>query len=106
MRKLNLVIVLIALASLVAASSLQAETHSFKLTREAQLNGTTLKAGTYKLELNGSGEAVLYRNGDRVAQARAEVKPNSNGTAGSVVTGANGELQEIRFKHKVVVFVR
>lgn len=106
MRKLNLFIAVIALVSLVAASSLQAETHRFTLSREAQLNGTALKAGAYKLELNGSGEAVLYRNGDLVAKARVEVKPNGNSTANSVVTGANGELQEIRLKHKVVVFVR
>jgi hypothetical protein len=105
MRRLNLVIVLIALASLAAASSLQAETHSFTLSREAQLNGTTLKAGTYKLELNGGGEAVIRRGKEIVVKAPAEVRPG-NGAPNSVVTAGNGELREIRLKNKVVVFVR
>ena len=106
MRKLNLFIAVIALVSLAAASSLQAETHSFTLSREAQLNGTALKAGAYKLELNGGGEAVIRRGKEALVTARAEVKPNDTGVSNSVVTGANGELQEVRLKNKVVVFVR
>ncbi|MCI0402054.1 MAG: hypothetical protein L0212_00840 [Acidobacteria bacterium] len=106
MRKLNLLVALIALASLAAASSLQAETHSFTLSREAQLNGTTLKPGLYKLELNGGGEALIRRGKEVLVKAPAEVRPNSNGAAGSIVTGPNGELREVRLKNKVVVFVR
>jgi hypothetical protein len=105
MRKLNLLIAFIALASLAAASSLQAETHSFTLTREAQLNGTTLKPGLYKLELNGGGEASIRRGKDVLVKAPAEVRPNE-GAANSVVTGADGQLREVRLKNKVVVFVR
>ncbi len=105
MRKLNLLVALIALASLAAASSLQAETHSFTLTREAQLNGTTLKPGLYKLELNGGGEALIRRGKEVLVKAPAEVRPGT-GAANSVVTGADGELREVRLKNKVVVFVR
>lgn len=107
MRKTVTLLAVIALVGLVATSLAWAESHSFKLLRDANLNGTQLKPGLYKLQMNGDGEAVISRDGKEVAKARAEIKPLENrSSSGTVLVGANGELREIRLNGKVVVFVR
>lgn len=107
MRKLFTTTLAIALAAALAASPLSAKTHSFKLLRDATVNGAELRAGTYKLELNGQGEAVIYRSGEVVAKARVEVRPLENGSRrGTVLQGADGSIREIRLNKEVVVFVR
>ncbi len=107
MRKTVTLLAVIALVGLVATSLVAAESHSFKLNREANINGTQLKPGLYKLKMNGDGEAVISRDGREVVKAKAEIKPIDGGsTSGTVLVGANGELREIRLNGKVVVFVR
>lgn len=106
MRRLFSTAAVLTLVATVAAGSLWAETHSFKLFREGTINGTTLKAGTYKLELNGQGEALIYSGRRMVAKARVEVR-NSNGEArGSVLQDPDDSIREIRLNKQVVVFVR
>ena len=107
MRRVITVLAVVALVGLVATSVAAAESHSFKLLRDANLNGTQLKPGLYKLQMNGDGEAVISRDGKEVAKARAEIKPLENRrSSGTVLVGADGELREIRLNGKVVVFVR
>lgn len=107
MRTLFTVTVAIALVAALTASPLWAKTHSFKLFRDGSLNGTELPAGTYKLELNGQGEALIYRNGEMLVKAKVEVKPLSNSaTNNSVLQLSDGTVREIRLKKEVVVFVR
>ncbi|HXE74476.1 MAG TPA: hypothetical protein VNN18_02415 [Candidatus Xenobia bacterium] len=107
MKRAITLLALIALVGVLAANSVAAESHSFKLFREVSLNGTQLKPGNYKVTMNGNGEAVISRDGREVAKARAEIKPIDGGSSsGTVLTGANGELREIRLNGKVVVFVR
>jgi len=106
MKRAITLLALIALG-LVATNLVAAESHSFKLFREANLNGTTLKPGNYKLTMNGDGEAVISRDGREVVKSKAEIKPIDGGsTSGTVLVGANGEVREIRLNGKVVVFVR
>ena len=107
MRKLFTATLIIALAAALAASPLLAKDHSFKLLRDSSINGTDLKAGTYKLELSGDNEALIYRNGEMVVKARVEVKPLANGQRSrSVLLAEDGSVREIRLSDKVVVFVR
>ena len=106
MRRLFSTAAVLALAATLAAGSLWAETHSFKLFREGTINGTTLKPGTYKLELNGQGEALIYRGRQMVAKARVEVRASNGEARGSVLQAADGSIQEIRLHKQVVVFVR
>ncbi|MBI2956079.1 MAG: hypothetical protein HYY26_02080 [Acidobacteria bacterium] len=107
MRKLFTTAVLIALVAMAAASPLRAEAHKFELTRTASLNGIELSPGSYKLKLNGEGEALIYRGKELVVKSRVEVKPLARGSASaSVLQAADGSLREIRLNKKVVVFVR
>lgn len=99
--------IVIALAAALTASPLWADSYSFKLPEGGSINGTELKAGAYKLELNSQGEAVIYRHGQVVAKAPAEVEPLNNGTTkNSILRAADGSVLEIRLKDEVVVFVR
>jgi hypothetical protein len=107
MRRLAAVLVLAALVGLTAASPVWAKAYTFKLHRAGSINGTQLAAGMYQLELNGQEEAVISRNGERIATTRVEVKPLSNGTSGgSVLQAADGSIREIRLKDQVVVLAR
>lgn len=106
MRRLFTAVLLIALVAGLAAGPLWAETHSFKLHKESTLNGTELAPGTYKLELNGQNEALIYRSGELQAKARVETRPAKGEKPGSVLLAADGSLREVRLNDLVVVFVR
>jgi hypothetical protein len=106
MRKLFAGTIALALLA-VSASPALADTHSFKLFQNGRINGTTLEPGTYKLELNGTDEALIYRGKELVTKAKIEIKSLDNGrTSGSVLVDAKGNVLEVRTKKQVVVFVR
>lgn len=99
----------IALVAILAASPVLAKTHTFKLAQDAQLNGTQLAAGTYKLELSDDGKATIYNSHEKspVTTAAVKVKPAENGkNRASVLIDAEGNLVEIRTGKEIVVFVR
>ncbi len=107
MRRLFTLVIVLAVISAVAASSALADTYSFKLNREGRINGTTLEAGKYTVEVDGNGEAHIYKGKELVTKASAQVKPRTNGaTSGSVLIDAQGNILEVRTKKEVVVFVR
>lgn len=109
MRKLFTAAIALALFVALAASpsSALAKTHDFTLSQTAKINGTTLEAGKYKLELTGDTEAHIYKGNELVTKAPVEVKELKNGnTQASVLQDASGNVMEIRLKKQVVVFVR
>ena len=109
MRKLFTLSLATALVAMMAASPLLAKTHEFSLGQDSRLKGTELKAGTYKLELNGDTDAVIYNTQNKTLATRAEVriKPLQSGqNRNSVVRDAEGNITEIRLSKEVVVFVR
>jgi hypothetical protein len=107
MRRLFTPTIALAIVALVAASPLLAASFDFKLSREATINGTRLEPGTYKLELNGESEALIYRNKELVTKAPVTVKPRTNGTTrASVLVDSSGNVLEVRTKKQVVVFAR
>lgn len=109
MRRLFTTAFAIALVAVVAASPLLAKSIEFKLSQDSRLNGTELKAGTYRMELNGESEAVIYNSHSKelVVKAKVTVNPLANGTSRvSVLRDADGNLLEIRSVKQVVVFVR
>jgi len=107
MRRLFTAALLIALVAILAASPLWAKAHSFKLIKSASINGTELRPGNYKVEMNGENEAVISRDGRVVVTARAQTRPASTtDVPGSVVLAADGNVKEICLKGLVVVFVR
>ena len=108
MHRLITATITLALATGLAASPALAKGHSFKLHRDATINGSQLKGQkTYRLELNGNDEALIYRNHTLVATAPVEVKPITNGTARTaVVLDSEGTVLEIRTRKHVVVFVQ
>ena len=107
MRRLFTAALLIALVAILAASPLWAKAHSFKLIKPASINGTELRPGQYKVELNAENEAVISRDGRVVVKTRAETRPSSKtDLPGSVLLAADGSIKEICLKGLVVVFVR
>jgi hypothetical protein len=107
MRRLFTTIVAVALVAALAASPVLAKTHSFTLNQDSKINGVSLDAGKYKLELNGDTEAHIYKGRELVAKAPVNVKDLSNGsTRASVLCDAEGNVLEIRLKDQVVVFAR
>ena len=109
MRRLFTPAFALALVALVAASPLLAKSIEFTLSQDSRLNGIELKAGTYRMELIGESEAVIYNSHSKVpvAKAAVTVKPLKNGTSRvSVLRDADGNLLEVRSVKQVVVFVR
>lgn len=106
MRRLITAMATLALVAALAASPVMAKTHSFKLHRDAKINSTQLNPGTYKLELNGNGEGLIYRNNKLVTKAAVEVKPRTNGISRGVEFDSDRNVVEIRTKNQIVVFVR
>lgn len=95
-----------ALALMVAlsASPASAKTHSFELPEKAKLNGVLLSPGEYKLELNGTEEASIYRNKELIAKVPVQVKPRENGTIRGMWIDSNHNVRELRLKNRVIIF--
>ncbi len=108
MHRLITTTITLALVTGLAASPALAKGHSFKLQRDATINGSQLKGQkTYRLELKGNNEALIYRNHKLVTTAPVEVKPITDGTVrNTVVLDSDGTILAIRTKKHVVVFVR
>jgi len=108
MNRLITTTITLALATGLAASPALAKGHSFKLHRDATINGSQLKGQkTYRLELNGNNEALIYRNHKLVTTAPVEVKPITDGISrNAVVFDSEGTILAIRTKKHVVVFVQ
>ncbi len=108
MHRLITTTITLALVTGLAASPALAKGHSFKLNRDATINGSQLKGRkTYRLELNGNDEALIYRNHKLVTTAPVEVKPFTAGTIrNTVVLDSEDTVLAIRTKKHVVVFVR
>ena len=109
MRKLFTSSLAIALVAVLAASPVLAKAHTFKLARDARINGTELAAGTYKLELSGDGQATIYSSHGKtpVTTATVKVTPITNGTnRASVLLDQEGNILEIRTGKEIVAFVR
>ncbi|MFB3098048.1 MAG: hypothetical protein ACE1ZZ_05180, partial [Dehalococcoidia bacterium] len=72
------------------------------------INGSQLKGQkTYRLELNGNDEALIYRNQKLVTTAPVEVNPITDGISrNAVVLDSDGTILAIHTKKHVVVFVR
>lgn len=108
MHRLITTTITLALATGLVASPALAKGHSFKLSRDATINGSQLKGQkTYRLELNGNDEALIYRNHKLVITAPVEVKPITDGTPrNAVVFDSEGTVLAIHTKKYVVVFVQ
>lgn len=106
MRRLVSLALIAALGLTLAASPLSAKTFTFKLGREATINGKACDPGKYKLKLNGDNEALIYKKRELVTKARVEVKSRARGSGTSVLFAQDGAVREIRFGKTVVVFVR
>ncbi len=108
MHRLITTTITLALATGLAASPALAKGHSFKLYRDATINGSQLKGQkTYRLELNGNDEALIYRNHKLVTTAPVEVKPITDGISrNAVVLDSDGTILAIHTKKHVVVFVQ
>ncbi len=108
MHRLITTTITLALVTGLAASPVLAKGHSFRLHRDATINGSQLKGQkTYRLELNGNNEALIYHNQKLVTTAPVEVKPITDGKKRTwVVLDSEGTILEIRTKKHVVVFVQ
>lgn len=106
MKKLIPATIALAMLTGLGASSALAQSHNFKIGRDATVNGATLEAGkTYRLEINAENEARIYHKRQLVATALVEVKPLTKGQArNSISQWSDGTLLAIRTKNEAVIF--
>jgi hypothetical protein len=93
LRNITILFVLFAVAIAVAASG-----HSVNLSKPAVVGGKEIKAGEYKLELNG--DKATLKNGKTTVEADVTVENNGNkfDRTSACCLGEDGKyrLQEIR----------
>ena len=106
MRKqsVSVVTLLFGLALWFAVPASAMKMYSFTLGHSGSINGTQLEAGTYKLELTDSGEAIVYQRGERIISTPVEVEPLLKSFARNSILIIDGAIKEIRLKKQVVVF--
>ncbi len=100
---------LIAIILGLAVSAFAATVKNVELKSDAVLNGTTLKAGSYKVSIDGEGAnvKVSFMQGNKVI-ATSDAKLVDNGAApefSAVVRDTKNSIQELRIaglKSKVV----
>ena len=118
MRYLKYLTLLSSLALLFPLCAFAAEKnqHSVQIADSVQVGNTHLKAGTYKVEWQGSGPAVqvtFLRNGKTIAKAPATLRTNDKGVQQDAIvtdttSAKTGILREIDFAHpkEALVFTR
>ena len=104
MKKVSILVILLCVA-LVLPSAAFGKTHRVEFHNDAVINGTTLDAGRYKMELNGDNEALFYDGKDLVAKTRVKVEPLGSATPNSVTQMTDGTVVEIRLKDQRIIFV-
>lgn len=85
---------LLGLGTLALAVASAADGYRFTLLEKSTLNGTELKPGDYKIQIDG-GKATL-RSGKTVAQANVKVENVEQKISSTSVKYVNGTVQEIR----------
>jgi hypothetical protein len=102
--------IVLGLALVLASSAFAATKHSLQITDPVNVNGTTLKAGDYKLEWEGSGPNVelnILQGKNVVAKVPAHVvelqAPASNDAAVTRTSdGGAKSLTGVRFEGKKI----
>jgi hypothetical protein len=104
MKRISVLVILLCLALLIPSTAF-GKTHRVQFMNDAVINGTTLDAGRYKVEVNGDNEALIYSGKELIAKAKVEVQPLGDATPNSVAQKADGTVIEIRLKDQKIVFV-
>jgi hypothetical protein len=85
---------------------LLAKSYRFELPRDTVLNGVSLNAGVYKLEVNSTQtKAEIYGRGRLAVSARVEVKPLGSATGETVLINKHGAIAEYRSNRERIRFV-
>jgi hypothetical protein len=103
MKKILIVTFAMALISLLVCSPVWARSCQFQMLTEADVDGTHLSPGKYKLILEGE-DAEIYRNGHLLVRAKVEVHGLGKGVSAHSIKIVNGQLREIRLKKDCLVF--
>jgi hypothetical protein len=102
-RVLFSVALVVALLMAVVLPAEAAKSYSITLSRPGVVGSVELKPGTYKVQVTDS-EVMFYRGRERLASARAEVKPLDNERLQNSITYAeDGSIREIRLKDTTVI---
>ncbi len=105
MKRIGFIVILLCLALLIPSSAF-GKTHRVQFVADAVINGSTLDAGRYKMELDGDGQALFYDGKNVVAKAQVRVEPIGDATPNSVTQMSDGTVVEIRLKDQRVVIVK
>jgi hypothetical protein len=95
---------ILAPAVLALAMSASAASKNVTLLRDANVNGTALKAGDYKVSWDDNGAVTFSKGKDVVAKAQGkltEAEKKSDGTVVTLKKDANGgyKIVKIRFNN-------
>ena len=101
------ILVLLVAAALWVVSPALAKSYSVTIDRPGSINGKQLATGDYKLELNGSGQAILLQHGKMVTETPVTVQRLAKGIDDdSVLYSQDGRILEIRTNHQDFIFTR
>lgn len=94
----------LVILGLGAASAFAASSHKVVFFKDVVVNGSTVKAGEYKVEVN-ENRATL-KHGDTVVAAPVRVEHNADLYTNNAVKLYGGEVEEIRLRgtHMRLVF--
>jgi hypothetical protein len=86
--------VLVSFVTLALVAANAASDYKLNLSQSVQVGGTTLKAGSYKFEMQGD-KVVIKTGKDVVAQASAKVENGSKKFSDTAVSTKDSKLESI-----------
>jgi hypothetical protein len=96
---------LLAVIALAVPAFAKPFTKTISISQSAKLGNAELKAGEYKLEIEGT-KATVQKGKEIVAQSEGRWEDRSTKAAyDSVMLGDNGQVREVRFAGQTRVFV-
>lgn len=105
MRKTIGISLILLLAGFFAVDTARSEHHRIEILKTASVSGIQLKPGVYRLGLNGTNEAEIFKGHRLLVKTEIKLVPLANASANSVLQTTDGALKEIRLEKERVVFV-
>jgi hypothetical protein len=105
MKRITGLTLILLLTGFFFVDQARSENHRIEILKTASVNGIQLKPGVYRLDLNGTNEAEIYKGRNLLVRAKVELVPLANAAPNSVLQTSTGALKEIRLNKARIVFV-
>jgi hypothetical protein len=105
MKKIQFLAIIATALATFSATNLAAKTYRIKLPTDATVSGQTLKAGSYKVEVNSDNEATIYSGRNLVLSTKVQLESLGSSRPNSTLINGKGVLEEVRFGKQKLLFV-